>query len=99
MRMVAIVGGRSPHSLASTQRSVLDAALALLPTLARTIIGKNSKGFALGPLLYHRPLARGADVLYVVPDAIFTGNRIPDLAAMAVLPLMSIDLALRRWVV
>ena len=34
---------------------------------------------------------RGADVLYVVPDAIFTGNRIPDLAAMAGLPLMSID--------
>lgn len=35
--------------------------------------------------------ARGADLLYVVPDAIFTGNRIPDLAAMAGLPLMSID--------
>ena len=32
-----------------------------------------------------------ADVLYVLPDAIFTGNRIPDLAAKAGLPLMSID--------
>ena len=35
--------------------------------------------------------ARGADVLYVVPDAIFSGNRIPDLAAMAGLPSMSLD--------
>ena len=35
--------------------------------------------------------ARGADLLYVVTDAIFTGNRIPDLAATAGLPLMSID--------
>ncbi len=33
----------------------------------------------------------GADVLYVVPDAIFSGNRIPDLAAMAGLPSMSLE--------
>jgi putative ABC transport system substrate-binding protein len=35
--------------------------------------------------------AQGADVLYVVPDAIFSGNRMPDLAAMAGLPSMSIE--------
>jgi putative ABC transport system substrate-binding protein len=35
--------------------------------------------------------AQGADVLYVVPDAVFTGNRIPDLAAKADLPSMSLE--------
>jgi putative tryptophan/tyrosine transport system substrate-binding protein len=35
--------------------------------------------------------AQGADVLYVSPDAIFTGNRLPDLAAMAGLPSMSLE--------
>jgi putative tryptophan/tyrosine transport system substrate-binding protein len=35
--------------------------------------------------------ARGADVLYVLPDAIFSGNRMPDLAAMAGLPSMSLE--------
>jgi ABC-type uncharacterized transport system substrate-binding protein len=35
--------------------------------------------------------ARGADVLFVSPDAIFSGNRIPDLAAMAGLPSMSLE--------
>jgi putative ABC transport system substrate-binding protein len=35
--------------------------------------------------------ARGADVLYVLPDAVFSGNRMPDLAAMAGLPSMSLE--------
>jgi len=34
---------------------------------------------------------QGVDVLFVSPDAIFTGNRMPDLAAMAGLPSMSLD--------
>jgi putative ABC transport system substrate-binding protein len=34
---------------------------------------------------------RGADVLYVLPDPVFSGNRTPDLAAMAGLPSMSLE--------
>jgi putative ABC transport system substrate-binding protein len=35
--------------------------------------------------------AKGADVLFISPDPIFSGNRMPDLAAMAGLPSMSLE--------
>ena len=86
--LVARIGGQMRRfTLASPVLTVLLSALASVTTTHAA-----QKVARIGvPGAVAAAKARGADLLYVVPDAIFTGNRIPDLAAMAGLPLMSID--------